>query len=248
MNSLREERAHRLADEVGRRDARDPEPVGDLGRDGRLARAGRAADEQDDRQVERRAGRGSGAAGARRRSPSSSPSVSRASSLEPLERRSTSRRARRGRPRPAARARTRGRPETPARDQRPRHQALRVRQAVLAAERQRLAGAGARVIAATASRAIASRRASSSRRGRAAERDDARCRRTRPRTPALERGLGDDVDRGRLDLDEVDVGVDARRGPRAARSRSARLPETCTTSAPSSRRCRRRSCAPAAPS
>ena len=52
MNSLREERAHRLADEVGRRDARDPEPVRGLGRDRRLARAGRAADEQDDRQVE----------------------------------------------------------------------------------------------------------------------------------------------------------------------------------------------------
>ena len=35
---LREERAHRLADEVGRGDARDPEPVRDLGRDRRLAR------------------------------------------------------------------------------------------------------------------------------------------------------------------------------------------------------------------
>ena len=49
---VREERAHRLADEVGRRDPRDPEPVGGVGRDGRLARAGGAADEQDDREVE----------------------------------------------------------------------------------------------------------------------------------------------------------------------------------------------------
>src|SRR5205814_9498181 len=48
----REERAHRLADEVRRRDARDPEPVRDLGRDGRLAGARRAADEDDHRQVE----------------------------------------------------------------------------------------------------------------------------------------------------------------------------------------------------
>ena len=49
---LREERPHRLADEVGRGDARDPEPVRDLGRDGGLAGAGAAADEQDHRLVE----------------------------------------------------------------------------------------------------------------------------------------------------------------------------------------------------
>src|SRR5581483_5646349 len=49
---LREERAHRLADEVRGRDARDPEPIGELGRDGRLAGSGRAADEEDQRQVE----------------------------------------------------------------------------------------------------------------------------------------------------------------------------------------------------
>ena len=48
----REERAHRLADEIGRADPRDPEPVGDLGRDRRLPGAGRAADQEDDRQVE----------------------------------------------------------------------------------------------------------------------------------------------------------------------------------------------------
>ncbi len=49
---LGEERAHRLPDEVGRRDPRDPEPVRGLRRDGRLARAGRAADEDDHGQVE----------------------------------------------------------------------------------------------------------------------------------------------------------------------------------------------------
>ena len=63
---LREEGAHRLPDEVGRGDARDPEPVGDLGRDRRLARAGAAADEQDHRAGRAPAGRGSGAAGGRR--------------------------------------------------------------------------------------------------------------------------------------------------------------------------------------
>ena len=49
---LREERAHRLADRVGRGDARDAEPVRDLGRDRRLAGPGGAADEEHDRQVE----------------------------------------------------------------------------------------------------------------------------------------------------------------------------------------------------
>ena len=53
MNSRREERAHRLADEVGRRDARDAETVRDLRGDRRLAGAGRAADQHDDRDVER---------------------------------------------------------------------------------------------------------------------------------------------------------------------------------------------------
>ena len=52
MNVAREERAHRLPHEVGRGDARDAEAVGELGRDRRLARAGRAADEDHDRQVE----------------------------------------------------------------------------------------------------------------------------------------------------------------------------------------------------
>jgi hypothetical protein len=49
---LREEGAHRLSDEVGGGDARDAEPVGDLGCDGGLAGTGRAADQQDDGQVE----------------------------------------------------------------------------------------------------------------------------------------------------------------------------------------------------
>src|SRR5207247_11346302 len=48
----REKGAHRLAYEVGRGDARDPEPVCDVGRDRGLAGSGGAADEQDDRVVE----------------------------------------------------------------------------------------------------------------------------------------------------------------------------------------------------
>ena len=47
-----EESAQRLPHEVRRGDARDPEPVGDLRRDGRLAGPRRAADEDDDRHVE----------------------------------------------------------------------------------------------------------------------------------------------------------------------------------------------------
>jgi hypothetical protein len=49
---LREERAHRLPDEVRRRDSRDPEPVRDLGGERRLAGPGGAADEQHDRQIQ----------------------------------------------------------------------------------------------------------------------------------------------------------------------------------------------------
>ena len=49
---LREERSHRLPDEVGRRHARDPEAVRRLGRDRRLPCPGRAADEQEQRLVE----------------------------------------------------------------------------------------------------------------------------------------------------------------------------------------------------
>ena len=106
---LGQERAHRLADEVGRADARDPEPIGDLGRDRRLAGAGRAADQQDERQVElaqrARSGAGGGAPARprARRAPRCASSSSRSRSTGASPRR-------RGRPRRAARARTRGRP------------------------------------------------------------------------------------------------------------------------------------------
>ena len=49
---LREERAHRLTDEVGGSDARDAEPVRDLRGYTRLSRACAAADKDDDRQIE----------------------------------------------------------------------------------------------------------------------------------------------------------------------------------------------------
>ena len=113
MNSSREERAHRLADEVGRRDARDPEPVGDLGRDRRLARAGRAADEDHDRQVElAQLLVAAEAVGSPRRPPPRRAS-STASRGEPVERRRRRCRGRGDRRRRGARARRRGRPESP---------------------------------------------------------------------------------------------------------------------------------------
>ena len=104
------------------------------------------------------------------------------------------------------------------RDQRARHQALRVRQPVVA-ERQRLAVPALRHASTgtSASSSSSSPGATTSLRGE----HDAHA--------AGERVLGDDVDRGGLHLDEVRVGVDE--VARAARSRSARLGETWTTSA-----------------
>ena len=52
MNSAREERPHRLPDEVRRRDAVDPEPVRDLDRDRRFAGSRRASDQDDHRHIE----------------------------------------------------------------------------------------------------------------------------------------------------------------------------------------------------
>ena len=52
MNSGLKNARMRLPDEVGRRDAGDAQAVGDLGRDRRLAGAGRPSDEHDDRKVE----------------------------------------------------------------------------------------------------------------------------------------------------------------------------------------------------
>jgi hypothetical protein len=48
-----EQRPHHLADRVGRLDAHDAQPRGELGRDCRLADAGRAADQHDERDVQR---------------------------------------------------------------------------------------------------------------------------------------------------------------------------------------------------
>ena len=172
MNSSREERAHRLADEVGRGDARDPEAVRDLGRDRRLARAGRAADEHDDRQVElvQLAVAAQPADGV---APSSLAEQSRASSSSRSSRRSPRGRAARGPPRSAARARTRGRRETPVADQRARHQALRVR----AGRPRRRAAAGRRWRGSLTgppprARSPVGEPRAARRRGRAAERDD----------------------------------------------------------------------------
>ena len=56
------------------------------------------------------------------------------------------------------------------------------------------------------------------------------------RDAALGGGLGDDVDRGGLDLDDVDVGVECARGRARSTSRRARLPDTATSAAPCSSR------------
>ena len=218
MNSAREERAHRLADEVGRGDPRDPEPVRDLGGDGRLAGAGRAADQEDDRQVELLQRRGSAAAGAiawrprSRRAPR--PRAPRGGrgrpSSSPRSARSSSSRAR-------ELVRALGRDA--GRDQRARHQPLRVGQPVLAAERQRLGAAPL----AHARTAVLGEREQRARRG--PSRDDLVVG-EHDLDAARGRRLGDDVDRRRLDLDDVDLGVDARRARARSASRSARLRET----------------------
>ena len=134
---LREEGAHGLADEVGRGDSRDPEPIGDLGRHGRFAGAGRAADQQDDRQVEV-------VEAAEEAQPPDHlgallvPPHPDGKLLQPLERGGVAARGRQvGLRRQCQLVRPLG--GDAGGDQRPREQALRERQAVLAAERQGLA-------------------------------------------------------------------------------------------------------------
>ena len=208
---LREERAHRLADEVGRRDACDAEAVRGLRRDGRLPGARGAADEQQQRLVETLAAhRADGVAG-RSVAASSSPitsaasSPSRSMSREIAPRSARSRSARRAIEIRALRI-------EPGDRQRPRHEPLRERNFVAQGQRN-----GVPALPHTRIPAISS--SISSRSGSPGAGDGSFAASTTS-TPRAERVLGDDVDRGRLELDEEDVGVDARElGSRALRGR-----------------------------
>ena len=192
----REERAHRLPDEVGRRDAVDPEPVRDLDRDRGLSRPGRAADHHDHRHVELLQVR-------QPTEPVDGALTLRLAEhlarehVEPLERR-------RGLPRlgeveldpPREPVRLVGRDAR--RDQRPRHQALRVRQ-VLVAERQRLGVARLRHQATLDRRQRKQRLVVDAFHVVAGEHDT---------DAARERVCRDDIDPGRLHLDEIRVRID----------------------------------------
>ena len=131
---LREERAHRLADEVGGRDARDPQAVGDLRRHAGLPGAGAAADEDDDRQVELLE---------LAVAPQPAHGVDAlvlaqnvlGKLLQALEVDGGLARAPRDRPRREGRAPTRARGQ-PCRNERPGEEPLRVGEATLAAQRQ----------------------------------------------------------------------------------------------------------------
>ncbi len=194
---LREERAHGLPDEVGRRDARDPEAVRDLGGERRLPGACGAADQDDDRHVEplqvgealQPADRplplllAEGLLGA------STPSRFGSTVGTLRSARSTS-----IAPRELVGA-VRG---DAHRDQRPRHHALRVRE-VGVPERQRLALA--------ALRHQATRSGTSARRASSRPSATTSFAASTMRLPCDQRVLGDDVDRRRLQLDEVRVGL-----------------------------------------
>jgi hypothetical protein len=133
----REEGPHRLTDEIGRGDTRDAEPVCDVGGDGGFARAGGAADEQDQRQVEL-VEIAVAAQALHRACTVLAPELLQRDLLEPLDRgRRAASRGEVGLDRDrelvgAVGGEARG-------DQGARHQALRERQPVLAAERQGLA-------------------------------------------------------------------------------------------------------------
>ena len=214
---VREERAHRLADEVRRGDARDPEPVRDLRRDRRLAGAGRAADEDDDRQVEL-AQLLVAAQLPQRLAALDLAEHLDGELLEPVELDDVA--AALGEVvADAARERVRAIRRDADGHQRAGHQAARVRQPVLAAERQRHDRGAARSCA----QPPAARAASSARR---APGDDDLVVGEHDLRAARERMLGDDVDRRRLELDEVRVGVDASRARRAS---SVALARGCAT-------------------
>ena len=142
--------------------------------------------------------------------------------LEPVELDAVARCAPRDRARSAAPARTRGRRDA-GRNQRARHQALRVRLPF-----------GCRAAAARVARLAHARTAAGTSRERAASsrpsRDDLVLGEDDLR-PARARVLRDDVDRGGLELDEVDIRVERAAGRHAARRGLARFRETRTTSA-----------------
>ena len=213
-----EEGAQHLADHVRRDHPVDAEPGGEHRRERRLADPGGAADQHDQRPVEPvepPPARGSGAAAV---SPSSASSTSSASASQRLHVDLGLRRAR-----PAARSISRASSNARSGDsadgrQRLRHQALRVGQAVALVDDDRLS-ASARAGATSASQLSAS------------STPTGRLRTNTTRAPALGGAAGDRVDRGRLQLGQVDVAAaPPRRAPgrRRARARRARLVEATT--------------------
>ena len=140
--------------------------------------------------------------------PSTSPRVAMAMLLEPVELDDVARRAREV-VADAPRERVRAIGRDADRHQRPRHQAARVRQPVLAAERQRHDPARLRSCPYLRRHEREERLVEPGRDDLVVGEHDAGA--------ALERMLRDHVDRGRLDLDEERVRVDASRARRRAR-------------------------------
>ena len=213
---MREECPHDLTDLVGRDHARDPEPVGELGRDRRLADAGDAAEQDDQRPVE--AARAATTGGSGWSPPRPPPRAAPPRRARAARRRSPpARRAAPSRSSISARERERALGRQPGRHDRLRHQPLRVRKAVVAADHDDLVRAparsafiGSRAASASRSRSAASERAARVEVGLAREARPAGCARTRSRRATALGLLGDDLDRGRLELGQVDVAALAR--------------------------------------
>ena len=188
----------------------------DLGGDRRLAGAGRAADEHDQRQVERLQTSASRRKRSTARAPSSAPSISRRERFEPVEVDGALAAFRQVDLEPARElVRTVGRHAD--RDQRARHQPLRIRQP------SSPSGSGYACLGCVTPLTFAGTSCEHRRVEIAVARDhvvagehDAHAVR--------ERVLGDDVDRRAFQLDEVRVGVDPSRS-RASAARSASAAE-----------------------
>ncbi len=210
MNARREEGAHRLADEVGRRDARDPEPVGGLRGDRRLAGARGAADEEDDRDVELPE-RVQVPEPPHRAAPLRLAQHLRRELGEPVEVEAVGPALGHvgvGAPRELVRARH----GQPGGRERAGHQPLRPGRPVVAAERQRreVAALAHRTASGTSATASAASRSELGVEIRLARSGTTSFAATTTRDAASARLLDDDVDRRRLELDDEDVGVGAR--------------------------------------
>ena len=252
---VREERAHDLPHLVGRDHVRDAEPRRELGRDGRLAR----------RRSRRRAAPAAAARGCARSTTGGSapaPARSRRRRPPPRPRRAARRRrsrptcARRAAPRSAARARTSarraGRSPSATAPSGPWSTAARSRCArppSAVAPRARSPSsrrAPPRPARAARVRPSSTSASSASSSGGSPGSATGRLRRKTTRAPARARRLGDDVDRGRLQLGQEHVAAlaqrrldVARRAPRAARGWRRSTRDVDARAAPSPARSRR---------